>query len=654
MLNGSQRVQCPPHRRVQPHLVRRERRLVALVLLLALILEVALVTIWTEVAPAESVWWVTLMVALLLLAPSLQNSWRIIESVGAVVVGLPERRARLAIGRTIPAEFKTAVVYPVLISDERDIEQALSCVRYNRRVAPHRNLGFIIAADCPDGEERDVAAENALHRELLRRIEELNAAESDPDLGPVAVVVRRQRWNSVERVWMGWERKRGNIMDLCAMALGEGDHYHSDAAARDVIVGTKYFMVCDNGTLLHDHTIKGLLGVMAAEAVDANGSVEPRTVIAQPTYRVWFPRFPNRYQRMLFPGYENPGRGQQDVQFSMMQQVLDRDRYGGQALIAVELFLDQVRDLIPENIALGHDKLEATYVRSRYVTDAIILGKPVTSYYQHRTRLARWIRGDMQHLPWILGKESPPGGLRPMDRLVMVLDIAGPVGDIAAVCLLLASWGLLRGTPAIVATVAIPLLVSGRLIAAVVFPLSQAVRALVSRRRSATALPVAGYGSSSRPILERDEDVTSTKRLGAGLVTAARSAGAALGHLGRESMTEGVQVMFLADRAMYSLRSICLTLWRLGVTHRGLMEWKHSQEANRALAAKASLQPVREMWPGVLLSAAAACWFLLAPVAGVYAFALLGVWALTPVLAAWLSQPTARGDEGPSVPLVAS
>lgn len=627
--------------------VRRNKlRVVSAMMLAMLGLEAAVIYAWITWSAPDALMWSTPLVACLLIAPCFQNGWRVVESVIAAFIGLPTRRARLDIGTTIPDHLKTLVVYPVMISDTHDIDLALECITRNRRTAPHRNLGYVIAADLPDRQEHSTTAETKLHRELLQRIDALNTAE--PHTAPVAAVVRRQAWNQREKVWMGWERKRGNILNLCATAAGESESlYHCDPHARDVIDGAKYVMVLDNGTLLHARTIADLLGVLAEEAAHGCGhpTCRARTVIAQPTYRVWFPPRRNRYQRMIFPGYRNPGPEQQDVQFSLMQQLLDRDRYGGQAMIAVEPYVAQMREgAIPENIALGHDKLEATYVRSRYVTDAIILGKPVTTYFEHRTRLARWIRGDIQHLPWILGVQSPPGGIDSVTRLAMLLDVAIPVSDIAAVGLLLASWGLLDTTGALLATLAIALFTSGRLFASIVFTLLRGLGAM-TRRSSASALPVSGYGSSSRPVHELDGRNEHPSGLSAELANRLRTARGALHQATSELVTEFVQLIFLIDRAVYSLKALSTSLWRLYVTQRKLLEWQHSAAASRALAGKARTQPIREMWPGALLGALALIWCAARGEPGAFTLLVTGMWALAPLAAMWLSDDPKNGKQ---------
>ena len=578
---------------VAPATLGRERAVVVAGLVVGAALEVLLVLLWNNLV-GPGIEWSVPVVALLLLPSCLLNGWRLVEAVGARLCGPAVPLPRLDVDSELGSTHKTVVVYPLLVVDDNDVDQVIECIRRNRRVAAHRDVGHLVAADRRDGSAQSVADEQRLHEELRRRVRLLQ--EEEPGLGPVGAVVREQRQNPVSGTWMGWERKRGNLLELAAAAVsGDLSGYRSDPASSAILAGARYLMVLDNGTLLHPYTIRELVGVLAHDAAHGDG----RTAIAQPGYRLVPPDDPNWYQRIVFEGYVTPGPEPQPTLFSFMQRMLGRDRYGGQALVAVEPFLESLRGRIPDNAVLSHDKLEGTYAKTQHVGDAVILGKPVRSFFEHRRRQARWIRGDVQLVPWLVGRHAPPGGLRPWDRLAMTLDIVVFAVDVTAPCLMLLAWALLDGPAAAVATLAVPLFAAGRFL----------------------------------PILSGE--------LLRGLPGGVRAFATRLRRL---LVSEGLYLVFLADRATYTAKAIATSLWRVTVTRRNLLEWQPRAAAGRAVAANPRTRWLTEMWPGALLSALATGWFVAAGAPGWYVYVVLGIWVLAPPICAVLSLPVHRTD----------
>jgi hypothetical protein len=240
--------------------------------------------------------------------------------------------------------------------------------------------------------------------------------------------------------------------------------------------------------------------------------------------------------------------------------------------------------------------LEGTYAKTQFVGDAVILGKAIRSFLVLRRRQLRWIRGDVQLLPWLVGRQAPPGGLRPWDRMAMVLDIAVFAVDVSALCLVLLAWAVLSGPTALIVGLVAPVLAGGRFIPMLV---AEALHGFRGPRAFGT-------------------------------------------RLGRSLLIECVQFILLADRAIYTASAIAVSLWRVTVTHRNLLQWQPRAMAARALAMHPRTRWVREMWPGAALSAMVACWLLVRGAPSPIVYVVLGFWFLAPLVAAGLSLP-ARG-----------
>lgn len=567
-----------------------ERVVVWTTLVLTAVLDAAAAVGWHLTIATET--WTTVLVGLLTAPCAFLTAWRLVEAVGSRVVAPARPLDRHDVLEALDGEHKTVVVYPLLVVDEADIDDIVDSVRRNRRIVACHRVGHLVAADRRDAAQPSAEDEIDLLARLGRRLEEV--AREDPHLGPVHAVVRRQRLNEQTGEWMGWERKRGNLLELAAAARdGSLDAFRADDAAAALLVGARNLLTLDAGTLLHPDTVPILAGVAAAHQ-----RAGARTAIAQPGYRLVPPAEPDWYRAIVLGGMVAPGPGRQPLLPSFMQRTLGRDRYGGQALLVVEPFLEALEAAIPENTVLSHDKLEGAYARTVHVGDAVILGRPVGSYFEHRRRQSRWARGDVQLLPWLLGRHGPPGGLRPWDRTAMTADIAVFVVDVASVLLLVLVWASVDGTSATVLTVLVPLLAAARL-----------VPMLVS-------------------------DVVS------GLPGGPRQAAT---RLRRALVSEVLYLVFLADRALYVGSATVVTVWRLVVTRRNLLRWQPRSAARRAVSRSPRTRWIAEMWPATVL--AVAVLVLLVVLGGGVppaAAVVLVIWALSPAVAGLLSRPGPR------------
>lgn len=81
--------------------------------------------------------------------------------------------------------------------------------------------------------------------------------------------------------------------------------------------------------------------------------------------------------------------------------VFDNGGFAGKGIIDAAVFTECMSGRIPENRVLSHDALEGAFLRGAYMGDAELTDKfpsDILSYYK---RLHRWTRGDWQNLPWL-------------------------------------------------------------------------------------------------------------------------------------------------------------------------------------------------------------------------------------------------------------
>jgi cyclic beta-1,2-glucan synthetase len=71
-------------------------------------------------------------------------------------------------------------------------------------------------------------------------------------------------WNPRERVWMGWERKRGKLEELNRLLRGATDtSFTITAGAAEALLGIRYVITLDSDTQLPRDTARKLIGIIS-------------------------------------------------------------------------------------------------------------------------------------------------------------------------------------------------------------------------------------------------------------------------------------------------------------------------------------------------------------------------------------------------------
>jgi cyclic beta-1,2-glucan synthetase len=82
-------------------------------------------------------------------------------------------------------------------------------------------------------------------------IERLNASHSEGGQRPFYLFHRERRWNPRERVWMGWERKRGKIEEFNRLLRGATDTSFEVIVGDTTVLSTvRYCLTLDADTRL--------------------------------------------------------------------------------------------------------------------------------------------------------------------------------------------------------------------------------------------------------------------------------------------------------------------------------------------------------------------------------------------------------------------
>jgi cyclic beta-1,2-glucan synthetase len=545
------------------------------------------------------------LTAVLVLAFVFPASEMAIAVVNALVVAVlpPRLLPKLALDDGIPAEARTLVVVPALLDGEETIERLVRDLEIRALANPDPNLYFALLTDFTDAPTPDVESDAALLAHAQKLIDAL-AAEYQHGTAPrFALLHRARRWNETQRLYLGWERKRGKLAELNRLLRGDDDgtfvHVGFDRA---LLRSFRYVITLDADTELPRGAARRLVATLFhplnRPVVDARRRVVRGHAILQP--RVGTIPTSGRRSRWARISAGPAGLDPYTTAVSdLYQDLFGEGSFVGKGIYDVDAFTQALEGRVPEDRLLSHDLLEGILARSALVTDVEVLDEQPASYEVAAGRAHRWIRGDWQLLPWLLGV-VPDVPLRVRDRWKIVDNMRRSLVPIALVLLCFGGW---LSHPTVAAWVSITI--------ALLFVVPVAARLGLTFARSRSEAQPWLVGAVS------DEIVNSA----------------------RQALTNAV---FLLDGALVSADAIARTLHRLVVSKRNLLEWRTTSASERVQRGLGSR--------GVLGVAIAATVLVVVawrtPVSLSVAAPVLLAWIAAPAAAAWLRKAPADSTAG--------
>ncbi len=330
----------------------------------------------------------------------------------------PRALPRLDFSKGIPDKHRTMVVVPTLLSRPHDIDELLEAleIRYLGNRDP--NLFFALLTDFRDAPEQSLPDDDALLAYARAAVQTLNETYLEDRPGIFYLFHRPREWNPTERVWMGYERKRGKLEQFNALLRGEAKTAFSEIVGDTSILGSiQYVITLDTDTQLPRDSARTLVGNLAhplnRPVYDADkGRIVEGYAILQPRASISLTSAAQSRFTRLFAGESGIDPYTREVS-DVYQDIFGEGSFIGKGIYDVDAFRQAVDGRFPENLILSHDLLESGYARSALVTDIDLIEEHPASYAIEASRRHRWIRGDWQLAGWLLprvpGPAAPPG-----------------------------------------------------------------------------------------------------------------------------------------------------------------------------------------------------------------------------------------------------
>ena len=133
----------------------------------------------------------------------------------------------------IPEVNRTLVIVPTILTNPRQVEKLIEAleVRFLSNRDPY--LHFALLTDFKDAQEQNMPEDGPLIAQVKKGIEHLNQKYGRHANNIFFLFHRPRQWNGTEKVWMGYERKRGKLTELNHLLRGATPERFS------VIVGDK-------------------------------------------------------------------------------------------------------------------------------------------------------------------------------------------------------------------------------------------------------------------------------------------------------------------------------------------------------------------------------------------------------------------------------
>ncbi|MHB1403495.1 MAG: GH36-type glycosyl hydrolase domain-containing protein [Thiobacillus sp.] len=535
-----------------------------------------------------------------------------------VTLALPPRALpRMDFSKGIPDSHRTMVIIPTLLARPQDVDDLLEAmeIRYLGNRDP--NLFFALLTDFRDAPEQTQPDDAALLAHARAAVEALNETYQE-DRPCIFYLFHRPRlWNPFERVWMGYERKRGKLEQFNARLRGEAQTAFSDIVGDPSLLGSiQYVITLDTDTQLPRDAARTLVGNLAhplnRPAFDAaRGRIVEGYAILQPRASISLTSAGQSRFTKLFAGDAGLDPYTREVS-DVYQDVFGEGSFIGKGIYDVDAFRQAVDGRFPENLILSHDLLESGYARSALVTDVDLIEEHPASYAIEASRRHRWIRGDWQLAGWLLPRvPGPPGAngakgkrqanpLSALSRWKLFDNLRRSLVAPALLALLAGGWLLGPGpvwvwTLLVVVVVCLPTLLS-------------AVIELIRKPEERDWLVHVSLTSKS---------------------------------VGRPIMLALLTLAFLPYDTLISLGAILRSGVRMLFTRHGLMLWQLPSYARRN-ASRTLAEFFREMWVAPVLAVALGVALAMAgQPAWLYAGPILLLWLVSPVAGWWISRPLA-------------
>jgi cyclic beta-1,2-glucan synthetase len=546
---------------------------------------------------------------LLLLLPATQGAVDLVNNTVTAVFkayALP----KLDFSKGVPEPFTTLVVIPTLLMKEKQVRELFDELEVRYLANQDRHIHFGLLTDLPDSVTRPRQNDTDPLVDLaIQLTDELNERYATAGAGSFFLLHRHRIFNARQGVWMGWERKRGKLLDLNKLLKGQFDPFPVKAGDLSALTHAQYVITLDSDTQLPRGTAHSMIGAMAHPLNRA--VIDPELRIVTEGYGILQPRVGVSVQSASRSRLASIYSGQ--TGFDIYTRAISdayQDLYGegmftGKGIYEINALHAVLDRRFPRNSLLSHDLIEGSYARVGLTTDIEVIDDYPSHYSAYTRRKHRWLRGDWQIAQWLFSKVPDESGryvrnpIATISRWKIFDNLRRSLVEVFTFALLLAGWlglpgGALYWTAVTLFLMFVPTMVQ------FVFGVG---RAYVTKLPGSMRDAVSGFGQGTFISL--------------------------------------LNLVYLPHQTLLALDAIIRSLVRSFITGQRLLEWETAAEAesNRQRRTPVdrylALTPLLAVVVGVIV-------FLRHPESLLVALPILILWGFAGLITAWLNSSPQR------------
>lgn len=498
---------------------------------------------------------------------------------------------------------RTFVVIPTMFRSVESIRETVRKLEVRYLGNRENNLYFALLFGFKDADQETLPEDQALVQTAQDAINALNEKYGGGQK-KFFMLYRKRLWNASEGKFMEWERKRGKLREFNMLLRNAKDTTFTNEHELHGIPHIQYVITLDEDTELPRDSARKLVGCID-HPLNAPHYDEKTNIVLR-GYGIIQPRAGVRLAtaaKSLYSRLYSAGSGIDSYSSAISdvyQDLFGNALFFGKGIYDIDAVERTMAGQIPNNMVLSHDLLEGIYARTGYASQVILFDGFPNYYHEFAVRLHRWIRGDWQIIGWLRRVKNPSSSTHPrefsfVDRFKIFDNLRRSL---------------------------VPVVVVGML-------------GLVLYEKK-SALVVTGFviAALSAPYLFAFlNDLFSIKHipLRIRIYDVGRQFSIALAHI-------CLRLLFVLHHATISISAIGVTLTRLFITKRKLLEWQISTDVGRKFRGR-----IYEFYRTMMSTQLVPIAYLLFVITGgrynvpLYFFAV--AWFFSPIVAYLVSRP---------------
>ena len=312
---------------------------------------------------------------------------------------------KMKLDAAIDDEDRTVVVVPVIVDCAEKLRKYVDNIETYYISNNDKNVFFAVLCDFADSKNKHEKSDDEICSYGIKLVKNLNEKYGFKN-DKFFFLCRERRLNEADNIYMGWERKRGKLVEFMELLRGKDDtSYNVLSGDIEDFRSSKYIITLDADTVLPIGTAAKLIGAMSHPLnkayIDKDNKVIRGYGIMQPRISISVESMNKTYFSKIFSmdgGLDIYTTAASDT----YEDLFSEGSFTGKGIIDIDTFMTVIKYEIPENLVLSHDLLEGLYSRCALLSDVEFIDSYPSHYDSNTARLERWVRGDWQIISWMI------------------------------------------------------------------------------------------------------------------------------------------------------------------------------------------------------------------------------------------------------------